>query len=432
MSNEEGTMTLEESGRPTCRFCGAPLTRTFVDLGVMPLANSYLDPAALERPEPAYPLHARVCGVCRLVQVDDVVPAEEIFGDYAYFSSYSASWVAHAGRYAAMMQKRFDLTKRSGVIEVASNDGYLLKHFRDAGIGVLGVEPAANVAAAAQAEGIETRVAFFGRETARMLRAEGIGADVLVGNNVLAHVPKLNDFVAGLAIALKPEGVLTMEFPHLLRLIEEVQFDTIYHEHFSYFSLLTVEQVFARHRLRLFDVESLPTHGGSLRIFACHADGRRHEPGPALERLRAEERRARLDTEVGYEGFAERVAEVRDGLLAFLSEQRAAGRRVAAYGAAAKGNTLLNYCGIGPDDIGFVVDVSPYKQGRLLPGSHIPIVAADALRRERPDYVLILPWNLKREIMEQTAFIGDWGGRFVVAIPRIEIMPAQSALQAAG
>jgi SAM-dependent methyltransferase len=360
------------------------------------------------------------------------VPAEEIFGDYAYFSSYSASWVAHAGRYAAMMQKRFDLTKRSRVIEVASNDGYLLKHFRDAGIGVLGVEPAANVAAAAQAEGIETRVAFFGRETARMLRAEGIGADVLVGNNVLAHVPKLNDFVAGLAIALKPEGVLTMEFPHLLRLIEEVQFDTIYHEHFSYFSLLTVEQVFARHRLRLFDVESLPTHGGSLRIFACHADGRRHEPGPALERLRAEERRARLDTEVGYEGFAERVAEVRDGLLAFLSEQRAAGRRVAAYGAAAKGNTLLNYCGIGPDDIGFVVDVSPYKQGRLLPRSHIPIVAADALRRERPDYVLILPWNLKREIMEQTAFIGDWGGRFVVAIPRIEIMPAQSALQAAG
>jgi SAM-dependent methyltransferase len=424
-------MNSEVHAQPRCRFCGAPLTRTFVDLGVMPLANSYLDPRAPARPEPAYPLHARVCGGCRLVQVDDVVPAEEIFGDYAYFSSYSASWVAHAGRYAAMMRERFGLTGRSRVVEVASNDGYLLKHFRDAGIRVLGVEPAANVAAAAQSAGIETRVAFFGRECARALRAEGIGADVLVGNNVLAHVPDLNDFVAGLAMALNPEGVLTMEFPHLLRLIEEVQFDTIYHEHFSYFSLLTVERVFARHGLRLFDVERLPTHGGSLRIFVCHAESRRHESGAALERLRVEEKRARLDCDAGYEGFAERVAGVRDGLLAFLGEQRTAGRRVAAYGAAAKGNTLLNYCGIGPQDIGFVVDASPHKQGRLLPGSRIPIVAADVLKRERPDFVLILPWNLKREIMDQIRFIGDWGGRFVVAVPRVEIVPAEPALQTA-
>ena len=426
-----------KASRPTCRFCDAPLTETFVDLGSMPLANSYLQPGDLARHEPAYPLHARVCDTCRLVQVDDVVPPEAIFGDYAYFSSYSASWVAHAGRYAVMARQRFGLTGASQVVEIASNDGYLLKHFRDAGIPVLGIEPAGNVAAAAEAAGIPTRVTFFGEATARSLVAEGIAADLLVGNNVLAHVPDLNDFVAGLAIVLKPDGVLTMEFPHLLRLIEDVQFDTIYHEHFSYFSLLTVEQVFARHGLRVFDVESIPTHGGSLRIFVCHDACRSLASGPALALLRAEEKQAGLDRDTGYRGFAARVAQVRDGLLAFLAAQRAAGCRIAAYGAAAKGNTLLNYCGIGPDAIAYVVDVSPHKQGRLLPGSHIPIESPDILRRHRPDFLLILPWNLKREIIEAHGYIAEWGGQFVVAIPQIEIIPAgdaarRDALRAAG
>jgi SAM-dependent methyltransferase len=430
-------MTTSKQGQvPACRFCAAPLTRTFVDLGVTPLANSYLPSLDAAASEKAYPLHARVCGACRLVQVDDVVPPGEIFHDYAYFSSYSASWVAHAGRYAAMARQRFGLTEKSQVVEIASNDGYLLKHFVEAGIPVLGIEPAANVAEAAVAAGVPTRVAFFCQATAQSLVAEGIRADLVVGNNVLAHVPDLNDFVSGLATILKPDGVLTMEFPHLLRLIQEVQFDTIYHEHFSYFSLLAVEQVFARHGLSLFDVESLPTHGGSLRIFVCHADYQTYATGPALAQLRKEEERAGLASDAGYAGFAERVAAVRDGLRAFLREQRAAGQRVAAYGAAAKGNTLLTYCGIGRDDIPYVVDVSPHKQGRLLPGSHIPIVAADRLRRDRPDFVLILPWNLRREIVEAHGYIGEWGGRFVIAVPRIEVVspaPARSgALASAG
>jgi len=416
-------MTAPAAPTPQCRFCGEPLTQTFADLGTMALANSYL--AALEDAdrEQAYPLHARVCGACRLVQVDDVVPPDAIFSDYAYFSSNSRTWVDHARAYTQMARQRFALTPQSQVVEIASNDGYLLQHFVAADIPVLGVEPAANVAEAAEAAGVPTRVAFFGRETAQQLRNEGFSADLLLGNNVLAHVPDLNDFVAGLALLLKDDGVLTMEFPHLLRLIEDVQFDTIYHEHFSYFSLLTVEQVFARHGLRLFDVEELPTHGGSLRIFACREESSRQADGGGLTTVRDAESRAGLDGDDIYARFQDRVSAVRDGLRAFLDSAREDGKRLAAYGAAAKGNTLLNFCGVGAGDLPYVVDVSPHKQGRYLPGSHIPIRPLEHLREDRPDYVLILPWNLRDEITADHGYIGDWGGKFVVAVPEIEIEP---------
>ena len=416
-------MTVAAHSTPQCRFCGEPLSLTFADLGAMPLANSYLaalDDAAREQ---AYPLHARVCGACRLVQVENAVPPDAIFSDYAYFSSYASSWVDHARAYTEMARQRFALTPQSQVIEIASNDGYLLKHFVAADIPVLGVEPAANVAAAAEAVGVATRVAFFGIELADQLRREGFAADLLIGNNVLAHVPDLNDFVAGLSHLLKDDGILTMEFPHLLRLIEDVQFDTIYHEHFSYFSLLTVEQVFARHGLRLFDVEELPTHGGSLRVFACRAESSRQPGGAGLTRVRDKESRAGLDGDDIYASFQDRVGAVRDGLRAFLASARKDGKRIAAYGAAAKGNTLLNFCGIGADDLAYVVDVSPHKQGRFLPGSHIPIRPVEYLREDRPDYVLILPWNLRNEIISDHGYIRDWGGRFVVAVPEIEIEP---------
>ena len=405
-----------------CRLCGAVLTRSFIDLGAMPLANSYLSARDLDRPEPAYPLHARVCGQCRLVQVEDAVPPDAIFSDYAYFSSYAQSWVAHAKRYAEAMAPRFGLGKSSLVVEVASNDGYLLQHFVAMGVPVLGIEPAANVAEAAEAIGVPTRVMFLGAATARALAAEGVAADLIAGNNVLAHVPDLNDFVAGLAILLKPDGVLTMEFPHLMRLVEGVQFDTIYHEHFSYLSLLAVERAFARHDLAVFDVAELPTHGGSLRVFARHAGSGAHPEQPAVAALRAVEAVAGLDSDAWYDGFAPRVAAVRDGLLAFLDRAKAEGKSVAAYGAAAKGNTLLNFCGIGPDRVAFVVDANPHKQGHWLPGSRLPIHAPAMLKEARPDYVLILPWNLRDEIAAAHAYIGDWGGRFVVAVPALEIV----------
>ena len=414
-------MTPPNQPVPHCRFCGDRLTRTFADLGAMALANSYLASIEAADREQDYPLHARVCGTCRLVQVDDAVPPGAIFSDYAYFSSYASSWVEHARAYCEMARQRFALSPQSRVIEVASNDGYLLQHFVAAEIPVLGVEPAANVAAAAETAGIPTRIAFFGRELANQLRGKGVSADLLIGNNVLAHVLDLNDFVAGLAHLLEDDGVLTMEFPHLLRLIEQVQFDTIYHEHFSYFSLLTVEQVFAKHGLRLFDVEELPTHGGSLRVFACHAGNGAQPNGAALDVVRREESRAGLAGDDIYANFQERVGAVRDGLQAFLSSARSGGKRLAAYGAAAKGNTLLNFCGIGAGDLPYVVDISPHKQGRFLPGSHIPIRPVDYLREDRPDYVLILPWNLRDEIIADHGYIRDWGGRFVVAVPEIEI-----------
>ena len=408
---------------PRCHFCAAPLTLSLVDLGVTPLANSYLAPEHLARPEPQFPLHARVCNRCRLVQVEAAATPEDIFGHYAYFSSYSTSWVEHARRFTEMARERWRLGPASKVVEVASNDGYLLRHFVAAGIPVLGVEPAANVAESARAVGVATEVAFFGLETAKRLKEAGHAADLLAGNNVFAHVPDINDFVAGLACLLKPEGVISLEFPHLLKMMTEIQFDTIYHEHFSYLSLLTTERILAAHGLRVFDVAELPTHGGSLRIMACHAGCSRHAEGPGLAKVRADEAAASLDRDEGYQGFAPKVEAVRTGLLAFLRQAKAEGKTVAAYGAAAKGNTLLNYCGVGADLISCVVDRNPHKQGCFMPGSRIPIHDPAKLAELRPDYVLILPWNLKDEITQQMAEIRGWGGRFVIAIPALTILP---------
>lgn len=411
---------------PRCNFCGASLTDTFVDLGAMALANSYRSEADLAKPEPAYPLHARICRSCFLVQVDSVVPAEEIFSDYAYFSSYSESWVAHARAYAQSTAGRFNLGPESLVAEVASNDGYLLKHFVDAGIPVLGIEPAANVAQVAQENGVRTEVAFFNRDTAERLKAQGLAADLMAANNVLAHVPDLNDFVGGFPVLLKPEGVLTFEFPHLLNLIGEVQFDTIYHEHYSYLSLLVVEKILGAHGMWVFDVEELPTHGGSLRVYACHKDCAAHREGPGLATVRAKEKDAALDRLDTYAGFEPRVMAVREALLEFLRTAKAEGKTVAAYGAAAKGNTLLNYCGIDSDLVPFVVDRSAAKQGRYLPGSRIPIFGPEKIAEEKPDYVLILPWNLRDEIMAEMRHVASWGGKFVTAIPELRILDAAS------
>jgi SAM-dependent methyltransferase len=411
------------SAQPHCRFCATPLRHTLVDLGLQPLANSNLTAEQLAGgTERTYPLHARVCHACFLVQVDDVVPAEAIFDqEYAYFSSYSATWVAHAKRYADAMTERLDLGPESLVVEVASNDGYLLQHFVARDVPVLGVEPTANTAEAARARGVPTEVAFFNERTAIELAARGVAADLMAANNVLAHVPDITGFVAGFRHVLKDEGVLTFEFPHLLNLIERVQFDTIYHEHFSYLSLLAVEQVLRANGLRPFDVELLPTHGGSLRLFCCHIGSGRAET-EALAALRAREQAAGLGRIETYDGFTPRVEAVRDSFRSFLAVARAEGKRVAAYGAAAKGNTFLNYCRATPDDIVAAFDANPAKQGRFLPGSHAPILAPASVRDIRPDYVLILPWNLKDEIMDQLAFIADWGGRFVVASPRTEVV----------
>jgi SAM-dependent methyltransferase len=418
-----------EAGRPAledlvttiadCRFCGAPLSHVFVDLGAQPLANSYLEPEHLRRPEPFYPLCVYVCGECLLVQLPEEERPEAIFSDYAYFSSYSESWLRHARVYAETMIERFGFGPEHQVVEIASNDGYLLRWFKDRGIPVLGVEPARNVAEAAEAMGIPTLVRFFGEATARDLVAQGTRADLLVGNNVLAHVPDLNDFVEGLKTLLAPRGVLTMEFPHLLRLLEEDQFDTIYHEHYSYFSFLAVRKVFAAHGLDLFDVEELPTHGGSLRIYARHAG-----QGPAggrVAELLAREEAAGLGGIDAYRSFAPRVERLKRGFLRFLIQAREEGKSIAGYGAPAKGNTLLNYCGVRTDFLDYTVDRSPHKQGRYLPGTRIPILSPDRIRETRPDYVLILPWNLKEEVMEQMTDIRAWGGRFVVAVPEVKV-----------
>jgi SAM-dependent methyltransferase len=408
---------------PACRFCGTQLEHTFVDLGDQPLANAYLTSEQLAAgAERAYPLHARVCHGCFLLQVDDVVPADAIFDDaYAYFSSYSPSWVEHARRYAETMTGRLNLGPESLVVEVASNDGFLLEHFVAKDISVLGIEPSANTAEAARARGVATEVAFFTEETAVKLAARGVRADLMAANNVLAHVPRIGDFAAGFRHVLKPEGVLTFEFPHLLNLIEQVQFDTIYHEHFSYLSLLAVEQVMQASGLRVFDVELLPTHGGSLRLFVCHA-GSGHEETEALRALRQREAAAGLSDIASYAGFTPRVEAVRASFRAFLDKAKADGKRIAAYGAAAKGNTFLNYCAATADDIVAAFDANPAKQGRFLPGSHVPIHAPEAVRDVQPDYVLILPWNLKDEIMGQLAYIADWGGRFVTASPETKVI----------
>jgi SAM-dependent methyltransferase len=405
-----------------CRFCGAVLSEVFVDLGASPLANSYLEPGDLGRAEAFYPLRVYVCAECLLVQLPEEERPEAIFSDYAYFSSYSESWLRHARNYAEAMIERFGFGAGHQVVEIASNDGYLLRWFKDRGVPVLGVEPAANVAAAAEAAGIPSRIQFFGEAAAREMVAEGLRADLLVGNNVLAHVPGLNDFVAGLKILLAPSGVLTMEFPHLLRLMDEDQFDTIYHEHYSYFSFATVRKVFAAHGLTLFDVEELPTHGGSLRIYARHDEDAAKPVGERVADLLKREEAAGLGRLETYRSFGERVQRVKWGLLRFLIAAKEEGKSIAAYGAPAKGNTLLNYCGVRTDFLDYTVDRSPHKQGRYLPGVRIPIHGPDRLRETRPDYVLILPWNLKDEIIEQMADVRSWGGRFVVAIPEVRVL----------
>jgi len=387
-----------------------------------PLANSYLSAEQLNRMEPFYPLRVYVCEACLLVQLEAFETPESIFGDYAYFSSYSDSWLRHARAYAEMAIDRFALGSASRVVEVASNDGYLLQYFVERGIPVLGIEPAANVARVAIEQGIPSLVRFFGQPTARDLAADGTRADLLIGNNVLAHVPDLNDFVAGLKIVLAPGGVITMEFPHLARLMAENQFDTIYHEHFSYFSLIAVRRVFAYHGLTIFDVEELPTHGGSLRIFARHTEDGSHPVGERVVELLAREEQAGYTRLEHYLAFGEQVKATKRKLLRFLGQAKDAGLRIVAYGAPAKGNTLLNYCGAGTDVIDFTVDRSPHKQGLFLPGTHIPIRTPEAIRELQPDYVLILPWNLREEIVEQMAFVREWGGRFVVPIPEVTVL----------
>ena len=419
-------MTEKNGSRDTtssaCRFCAAPLEHTFVDLGVSPLCESFLTAAQLDEPETFYPLHARVCDQCFLVQVDEYVGPADIFTEYAYFSSYSDSWLAHCKSYVEMITSRLALGPDSHVIELASNDGYLLQYFGELGVPVLGIEPAANIAKVANANGIETLVEFFELDLAERLAADGRQADLLIGNNVLAQVPDLNGFVAGMKAILKPNGVVTMEFPHLVRLVEENQFDTIYHEHFSYFSFSTAERIFAAHGLTLFDVDELATHGGSLRIYARHDEDTSKPVTAAVDALRAAEAEAGLNELEYYASFGARVRETRLALLEFLITAQRAGKRVVGYGAPGKGNTMLNYCGVRSDLLEFTVDRNPYKQGMFLPGTQIPIHPPERIAAVQPDYVLILPWNLKDEIVSQMAPVREWGGQFVVAIPEVQVI----------
>ncbi len=406
-----------------CRFCGHAIRHTFVDLGMSPLCQTHITSEQLNHMEPFYPLHAYVCDRCFLVQLEEFVAPGEIFSEYAYFSSYADSWVEHARQYCELMCERFGVDRSSRVVEIASNDGYLLQHFVAKGVQVLGVEPAANVAEVAIKKGIPSVVKFFGSQTARELAAEFGKPDLLLGNNVLAHVPDLNDFVAGMKILLGESGVITMEFPHLLELMQHNQFDTIYHEHFSYFSFTTVTEVFRRHGVTLFDVDRLPTHGGSLRIYGRHAeDGSKPVSARAREVLALEERSGLQKLET-YAAFAEQVRETKRALLEFLIDAKRAGKRIVGYGAPGKGNTLLNYCGIGTDFLDFTVDRNPHKQGKYTPGTHIPILHPDELIKARPDYVLILPWNLKDEILATLARIPSLkDAQCVVPIPRVEVV----------
>ena len=405
----------------SCLFCAAPLRHTFVDLGMSPLCESFLAADQVNQMEAFYPLHAQVCERCFLVQVQEYVRPEAIFTEYAYFSSYSDSWLAHAKAYVAMITARVGLTAASKVVELGSNDGYLLQYFVASGIPVLGVEPARNVAQTAIARGVPTITKLFGRETARELVATGTRADLVCGSNVLAQVPDVNDFVGGIKILLAPGGVVTIEFPHLMRLMAENQFDTIYHEHFSYFSFLTAERIFAAHGLTLFDVEELPTHGGSLRIYARHVQDAGKPISERARKLRDRELAAGLERLETYVSFTEQVHETKRRLVEFLIGARRRGKRIAGYGAPGKGNTLLNYCGIRTDFLEYTVDRNPYKHGKFLPGTHIPIYAPERIRQTKPDYLFILPWNLKDEIIQQNAYIRDWGGRFVVPIPCVKV-----------
>jgi hypothetical protein len=404
-----------------CRHCGAPLQHSLIDLGMSPLCESFLTEAELNEPETYYPLHARVCHSCWLVQLPEFVSPAHIFTEYAYFSSYSTTWVAHAGRYCEMIKSRLGLGPKSFVVELGSNDGYLLRHFVALGVPVLGIEPAVNVAESARKAGIPTLVAFFGPETARQVVAERGHADLIVANNVLAQVTELNDFIAGMAHLLAPEGVITIEVPHLERLIAENQFDTIYHEHFSYFSLGTMTQLAAAHELALIDVETLPTHGGSLRLYLAHR-GSHHLVSIRVVQVLAEERRAGLEDLSTYVDFAGRVQRTKRELLSVLIKAKEEGKRICGYGAPGKGNTLLNYAAIGTDFLDFTVDRNPYKHGRYTPGMHIPIYPVEAIDEAKPDYILILPWNLKDEIVQQMRHVGEWGAKFIVPIPSVAIV----------
>lgn len=406
----------------TCRFCGKRLTRLFVSLGLSPLSNSYLSKQQLSKREPFYQLDLYICDSCFLVQLEEFESPEYIFGDYAYFSSYSDTWLKHVKAYVEKMIVNFKINRNSSVVEIASNDGYLLQYFIKENIPVLGIEPAKNIAEVALKKGIPTEIAFFGTKTAKRLSAKGIQPDLLLGNNVLAHVPDLNDFVAGLKIMLKPKGIITMEFPYLIKLVEDMLFDTIYHEHFSYFSFLTVEKVFAFHGLAIFEVENIPTHGGSLRIYAKHTEDTSKQISVNVLNLRAQEESKEYNTLRPYLDFSGRLAKKKAEIMDFLTNTKKTGRKIVGYGAPAKGNTLLNYCGIKSDFIPYTVDKSPYKQGKYLPGSRIPIESPDKIKVTKPDFVFILPWNIKEEIMEQMCCIREWGGKFVIPIPKFEVV----------
>ncbi len=405
----------------SCRFCGNQLKHTFVDLGMSPMANSYIKVDQAQNMEPFFPLHTYVCEKCFLVQLMEFESPESIFTDYAYFSSFSDSWLQHANKYVNAMISRFGFNAQSQVIEIASNDGYLLQYFKENNVPVLGIEPAENVAKTAIEKGIKTISKFFGAQTATELSEAGTQGDLLIGNNVLAHVPNVNDFVKGLKIALKPNGIVTMEFPHLMRLMEENQFDTIYHEHFSYFSFITVKAIFETQGLKMFDVDELKTHGGSLRIYACHKENNTHTVEDNVQNLINKEMEMGFNTISHYLSFSENVKETKRKILDFLVKEKRAGKTIAGYGAPAKGNTLLNYCGIRTDFIDYTVDRSPHKQDHLLPGVHIPIMGPDEISKSKPDYLVILPWNLKEEIMGQMADIRQWGGKFVVFIPEVKV-----------
>ncbi len=405
-----------------CRFCSHPLTHSFCNLGKSPFSNSYLKKSELGGMEPFFPLHAYVCDQCFLVQLEEFQKPHDIFSDYAYFSSYSSSWLQHAKRYTEEMIGRFGFHSSHFVVEIASNDGYLLQYFKEKNIPVLGVEPAANVAKVAREKGVPSLIAFFGRETAEKMIASGPKADLLIGNNVLAHVPDINDFVSGLKVLLKDDGVITMEFPHLHRLMEENQFDTIYHEHFSYLSFLAVEKIFAKHGLKVFDVQHLPTHGGSLRVFACHEEDTSKKIQGSVVELRAKEQAYGLESLSTYTSFERKVQKIKFDLLRELIRMKNEGKSIVAYGAPAKGNTLLNYCGIKMEFLDYTVDLSPHKQGLSLPGTHIPIYSPDKIRETKPDYILILPWNLKKEIIEQMSFVREWGAKWIVPIPQFAVI----------
>jgi 2-polyprenyl-3-methyl-5-hydroxy-6-metoxy-1,4-benzoquinol methylase len=404
-----------------CRYCDSELTQNFIDLGMSPLSNSYLNAEQINKKESFYPLHAFVCNNCLLVQLEEFESPENIFTDYAYFSSYSKTWLEHAQKYVNMMITRFGFDEKSQVIEIASNDGYLLQYFKEKNIPVLGIEPATNVAKVAQEKGIPTLTKFFGEKTAKELVDKGIEADLLLGNNVLAHVPNLNDFIKGMKIILKKNGTITMEFPHLLRLIKENQFDTIYHEHFSYFSFLTVQKIFSSHGLTVFDVEEVATHGGSLRIFLKHNDDDTKSIKDSVKILNSKEIEFGLDKIDTYKTFQKHVEKIKCKIQDFFISTKKEGKKIVGYGAPAKGNTLLNYCKITSDLMEYTVDISNYKQGMFLPGTHIPSVNPEKIKETKPDYVFVLPWNLKNEIMQQMNIIKEWGGKFVIPIPEVKI-----------